>query len=141
MQTNLQNSFENCGACSSSCAGVVFLDASTTCGGGKCVLGTCNEGRANCDDDDSNGCEYDTVSEQVELPAGKSLSRLHIMHLCCREGWQLGLPAKKRACGVSLRVVAADAAVLLQNLLCVAAHNNSSMTLLSLQRKVCWQSP
>ena len=50
----------DCGACNATCA---FADGSASCETGTCQLTSCSPGYANCDDDDSNGCEVDTQND------------------------------------------------------------------------------
>ncbi len=44
----------HCGACGNRCA---FANANALCSAGRCRIGVCQAGFANCDGDDSNGCE------------------------------------------------------------------------------------
>lgn len=48
---------QNCGGCGALCAPP---NATPRCIAGRCRVGTCSPGRADCDADDGNGCEVDT---------------------------------------------------------------------------------
>ncbi|MDP3219087.1 MAG: hypothetical protein Q8S73_33625 [Deltaproteobacteria bacterium] len=48
----------NCGVCGNRCG---FANAAATCAAGRCVLGACNAGFADCDGDPVNGCEVNTT--------------------------------------------------------------------------------
>jgi formylglycine-generating enzyme required for sulfatase activity len=45
----------NCGTCGNVCS---FADAGATCQGGQCVMGACNPGFVDVDQDAGDGCEY-----------------------------------------------------------------------------------
>jgi hypothetical protein len=76
-QTNLRSNVTNCGACGTVCTlDAAQVNAQPACGGGKCGL-ECNDGWANCDGDDTNGCEYDAVSSDSMLQTCSRASR------CC----------------------------------------------------------
>jgi hypothetical protein len=55
-EANLQSDPNNCGACGTVC---VTPNATPKCVAGKCAVGSCNSGYADCDDDATNGCETD----------------------------------------------------------------------------------
>jgi len=56
---------ENCGACGTPCT---LPDATPTCATGTCKVASCDSGHANCDLDDSNGCEL----AHVDYPSGNT---------------------------------------------------------------------
>ena len=51
---------DDCGACADDC---VYANAAGTCNAGTCEMGACEAGFANCNDDDSDGCEIATDSD------------------------------------------------------------------------------
>ncbi len=55
-EANIRTDTNNCGACGNRCN---FPNATATCAGGVCALGTCNTGFGNCDGNAANGCETD----------------------------------------------------------------------------------
>ncbi|WP_437605531.1 hypothetical protein WMF20_31075 [Sorangium sp. So ce834] len=56
-EANIGASLANCGACGASCS---YPGAAEACLSGVCVMGACDAGFANCDNDPANGCEVDT---------------------------------------------------------------------------------
>ncbi|MBL8680772.1 MAG: hypothetical protein JNK05_16455 [Myxococcales bacterium] len=56
-EAQLSSNAAHCGACGRPCS---FPNATASCVGGACVLGTCNSGFANCDGNPANGCETNT---------------------------------------------------------------------------------
>jgi hypothetical protein len=60
-ETTLQTP-EHCGLCDAACR---FSHAASSCNDGHCALAACDDGFANCDGDDSNGCEtaVDSISD------------------------------------------------------------------------------
>ncbi|CAF0856848.1 unnamed protein product [Adineta steineri] len=48
---------KNCGSCGNICS---FSNAAATCNNGKCTMGACNTGFADCNGDPSDGCEVNT---------------------------------------------------------------------------------
>ena len=50
----------HCGACGGACN---LPNATATCAGGRCAVGMCNAGYADCDGNAANGCETDTRSD------------------------------------------------------------------------------
>ena len=57
-ETNLLSSVTSCGACNNLCPMVVH--GTPGCAAGKCGVGSCNAGYADCDANAGNGCEVDT---------------------------------------------------------------------------------
>jgi hypothetical protein len=53
-EAQLANSTENCGTCGNSCT---YPNASAVCNSGVCALGTCINGWADCDSNQTTGCE------------------------------------------------------------------------------------
>ena len=53
-EINTNTSASNCGACGNVC---VFPNAVAGCSGGNCIILSCNSGYADCDGNNSNGCE------------------------------------------------------------------------------------
>ena len=60
-ETDIETNDDNCGACANQCA---LESGEATCINGECRIDRCADGRADCDDDDANGCE--TSTETVE---------------------------------------------------------------------------
>jgi len=58
-EINTATSVNNCGACGNVCS---FANATATCAGGACSIGSCNPGFANCDGNSANGCEINTAT-------------------------------------------------------------------------------
>jgi hypothetical protein len=56
-EINTNTSLSHCGGCGQVCN---LANASQTCVGGACTLGTCSAGFGNCDNIASNGCETNT---------------------------------------------------------------------------------
>ncbi len=59
-ETNLRSDNGSCGACGDACS---FANGVGQCNAGTCELVGCASGFANCDGDDTNGCETDTTSD------------------------------------------------------------------------------
>ena len=53
-EMDLTSTLEHCGQCGHGCS---FANAAASCQGAVCKLGACNADYANCDNDESNGCE------------------------------------------------------------------------------------
>jgi len=53
-EMDLTSTLEHCGQCGNGC---VFANGSASCVGSVCKLGACNADFANCDNDETNGCE------------------------------------------------------------------------------------
>jgi hypothetical protein len=58
-EVETSTSLANCGGCGQACA---RTNASVSCTGGVCLLGTCTTGFGNCDGDAVNGCETNTTT-------------------------------------------------------------------------------
>ncbi len=58
-ESNILTSVDHCGGCNMPCA---FDNAIPTCTGSVCGILECEVGWANCNDDESDGCETDTTS-------------------------------------------------------------------------------
>jgi len=54
-ETNVQNTAAHCGACGMACA--TPSNGVAACSAGRCVVGQCTQGFADCDGDAANGCE------------------------------------------------------------------------------------
>jgi hypothetical protein len=54
-ETNTQSTPAHCGACGMACPAVT--NGTAACSAGRCVVGQCTQGFADCDGDASNGCE------------------------------------------------------------------------------------
>jgi len=65
-ETNTTSSIPNCGGCGSVCA---TANATPSCTGSKCVIGSCNPGYADCDGNPANGCEIDTQNNPSDCGA------------------------------------------------------------------------
>ncbi|MEZ4407922.1 MAG: hypothetical protein R3A52_15820 [Polyangiales bacterium] len=59
-EVDLGSTPEHCGACGMVCA---IANGTATCAMGRCGVGACNAGWADCDGDPANGCETDTRSD------------------------------------------------------------------------------
>ncbi len=64
---DLSTDLANCGACGNVCT---FSNASASCAGGACVMGTCNPGFVDLDGDSSDGCEYACTPTGAEVCNG-----------------------------------------------------------------------
>jgi hypothetical protein len=58
-ETNILTSADHCGACNEPCE---FDHAVPSCSGGRCSIAACEDGWANCNDDEEDGCETDVTS-------------------------------------------------------------------------------
>jgi hypothetical protein len=76
-QTNLQTSVTNCGACGAACS---FSNAAATCSDGSCVMGACNQGYANCNLNNADGCEV-SMLRGVTMSAAAAAARIKHQHL------------------------------------------------------------
>ncbi len=56
----------NCGTCDNACS---FMNGSAACAGGACALASCTAGFADCDRDQSNGCEIDKLTDPANCGA------------------------------------------------------------------------
>jgi len=56
----------NCGACGGACS---LPNASAACAGGRCAVGACNAGFADCDMNPANGCEVILASDTANCGA------------------------------------------------------------------------
>ena len=56
-ETTLATSASHCGGCGNACR---LANAAATCASGRCAVGSCNPGFADCDGNPTNGCEVDT---------------------------------------------------------------------------------
>jgi hypothetical protein len=60
-EVDLNTSYDNCGACNSSCSAAVRdmpRTVSAQCSGGRCLVDECKDGYADCDGAATNGCEH-----------------------------------------------------------------------------------
>ena len=57
---DLLSAYGTCGDCGGLCS---LANASSTCIDNACVIGECNEGYANCNGEDGDGCEADLMSD------------------------------------------------------------------------------
>ncbi|MBK8255919.1 MAG: hypothetical protein IPK82_25040 [Polyangiaceae bacterium] len=53
-EVNLNTSLANCGGCGNTCA---YTNAAESCSNGSCLMGACDSGWGNCDNNNANGCE------------------------------------------------------------------------------------
>ncbi|MFO0609192.1 MAG: hypothetical protein U0324_38870 [Polyangiales bacterium] len=65
-ETSLLGSAASCGRCGNACA---VPNAVAGCDAGRCVVGACNPGFADCDGAPANGCEVDTRSTPASCGA------------------------------------------------------------------------
>lgn len=66
-EVDLDNSYEHCGGCGSSCDAALRSMAHTSnarCAAGRCVVDQCQDGYGDCDGAASNGCEQ-VLSEEA----------------------------------------------------------------------------
>ncbi|CAF0953865.1 unnamed protein product [Adineta steineri] len=54
-EININTDSVNCGSCNSGCR---FANAVPTCTNAKCVMGACNSGYLDCNNNDDDGCEF-----------------------------------------------------------------------------------
>ena len=59
-EANLKTDASNCDACGTKCS---IANATAICNSGKCTIGSCNSGFADCDGDASNGCETNITAD------------------------------------------------------------------------------
>ncbi|MBW1808306.1 MAG: S8 family serine peptidase [Deltaproteobacteria bacterium] len=59
-EVDTDNDPNNCSSCGNVC---VFDNAAANCQGGACLLGDCDEGFADCDQNSANGCETDLADD------------------------------------------------------------------------------
>jgi hypothetical protein len=59
-ETNLDTSVSNCGSCGFACG---FPNATAACRNGVCVLASCAANHADCDGNETNGCEVDLATD------------------------------------------------------------------------------
>jgi len=55
---------KHCGSCSNDCTALPGAGADAACKAGVCVLGGCADGKADCNNDPSDGCETDTTTAE-----------------------------------------------------------------------------
>jgi len=95
-EADLQGDTINCGNCGTVCS---FDHAAETCQGGNCTLGECEAGWANCNADDSDGCESEVAFDVNNCGAcGNACNLPHVsdpycyLGVCqintCDSGWQ-----------------------------------------------------
>lgn len=61
-EAHLKTDVKNCGSCGTDCFQQLGDTANPACGNGACGVASCLPGRANCDNQASNGCEVDLRS-------------------------------------------------------------------------------
>lgn len=65
-EVDLDSTYDNCGACGASCDDALRdmeHTLASECNGGRCVVGKCTDGYADCDSAASNGCERKLSAE------------------------------------------------------------------------------
>ncbi|MEZ4309307.1 MAG: fibrinogen-like YCDxxxxGGGW domain-containing protein [Polyangiaceae bacterium] len=83
-ETTLASSLSDCGACGQACS---VANGTAACVAGLCGVDTCNAGFADCDLDDTNGCETDTVNDNANCGAcGFSCGSLPNASGVCQSG-------------------------------------------------------
>ncbi|MEZ4302193.1 MAG: DNRLRE domain-containing protein, partial [Polyangiaceae bacterium] len=83
-ETSLDDSTASCGACGQACS---VENGTAACVAGLCGVDTCNPGFADCDLDDSNGCEIDTLTDNAHCGAcGFSCAALPNASGVCQSG-------------------------------------------------------
>jgi hypothetical protein len=65
-ETNTGADTSNCGTCMHVCA---LPNAAQSCNNGLCTIGACNNGYANCNNTQSDGCEIDTNTDPLNCGA------------------------------------------------------------------------
>ena len=65
-EVDINTSVPNCGGCGDAC---IIFGANRTCNAGVCTLASCFDGRANCDGDDTNGCEVNLTNDRDNCAA------------------------------------------------------------------------
>ncbi len=95
-EANLQGDAAHCGACPTAC---VIANGMPSCTAGRCVVGMCNAGFADCDMNPANGCETDLSSSSQSCGAcGRVCASGQICSAgTCRTGCASGLTM----CGAS----------------------------------------
>ena len=68
-EVDLNSDVDNCGSCGNACS---FAHASAVCNQGSCVLATCDDNFADCNSDDSDGCETDLTTSENCGACGKA---------------------------------------------------------------------
>ncbi len=113
-ETDLNASPANCGACASACTA---QNATASCVAGRCGVGVCNAGFADCDMNPANGCEADTATSDSNcgacgtvcaLPNAASSCAMGVCTLgACRDGFADCDMNPANGCEVDLRTDAA----------------------------------
>ena len=83
-ETNLASDPNNCGFCGNSCS---LPNATATCVGGVCRVGSCTGGFLNCDGVPSNGCETDPRTSALNCGAcGRACQKTGTSSVRCEAG-------------------------------------------------------
>jgi hypothetical protein len=78
---NTSTHADHCGACGNACR---FTHGVGRCGGGRCYLGGCEEGFADCNGDSADGCEADLRTSANHCGVcGRACSTTCAQGLCC----------------------------------------------------------
>jgi hypothetical protein len=78
-----QTNTAHCGACGGACA---LPRAAAACLAGRCAVGRCDDGFADCDGDPSNGCEVDTRTSPAHCGACNNVCRVANASAVCAMG-------------------------------------------------------
>lgn len=84
-ESNLQASPDHCGTCENQCP---EAGGTPSCQAGKCGVSSCAEGKGDCDDNASNGCETDLLNDAAScgtcgLTCGPANATAHCMAGAC----------------------------------------------------------
>lgn len=78
-ETHIASDARNCGACNNACD---LPHATSTCSDGTCTIVACDAGWANCDGDDSTGCETDITTTSNCGACGNTCDLPHATSIC-----------------------------------------------------------
>ncbi|MEY4515619.1 MAG: hypothetical protein RLZZ450_7741 [Pseudomonadota bacterium] len=82
-ETDLATTANHCGSCGNVCS---YEHAGASCRAGRCALGACTVGYADCDGDAQNGCEVSVDTASNCGACGKVCSASGVAPLCTAEG-------------------------------------------------------
>ncbi|MBL8604803.1 MAG: hypothetical protein JNK72_22945 [Myxococcales bacterium] len=82
-EVNTRGDVNNCGACGTVCAA---SNGTPSCNAGACTVGSCNDGFANCDSNNANGCETNTQTDTNNCGACRNTCNLANASSVCRGG-------------------------------------------------------
>jgi len=77
------SSVDHCGGCDKPCTGMPNADPQ--CAGGKCVLGPCTTGFADCDRQPDNGCEENLIDNMEHCGACATVCGIECKGMSCND--------------------------------------------------------